>query len=351
MSFETFEEANAHEEQCKIMQDAAKRKSEEEQKFKTQMRDAAGTLTSLALCPPPTNYQATSSNTFQQENPAQRPLPPPAATATRHPVINLVPQGNDSGKLSDYNNLLVRNIEFFYPSSDNRVGLRCIHCKNHPHHVSAATFFPSTLSSISSGLGTIGARHFGWGKCPYAPQHIIQEMATTKKTTHLQTRSKGRVGLDAYCKNVAKQYGVIDDETSGISWLEGTAPNFDLLDETYEKKMSRGRKKSSSTAMPDSNAMASVLANMKNDANNWDSKKVAKLSSGKRAAKANVNKTGVEDVVLCFEDDQQYTTDYAYFIIQNTKKCYLTKGGGSRSSCPVGFAGLVCTHCAGKRCT
>ena len=40
---------------------------------------------------------------------------------------------------------------------------------------------------------------------------------------------------------------------------------------------------------------------MKNDANNWDSKKTAtttKLSSGKRAAKANVNKTGVEDVVL-----------------------------------------------------
>ena len=104
--------------------------------------------------------------------------------------------------------------------------------------------------------------------------------------------------------------------------------------------------------MPDSNAMASVLANMKNDDNEWETSKktvtTKRLSSGRRAAKANKNKTGVEDVALCFQDDQQYTTDYAYFIIQNTKKCYLTKGGGSRSSCPVGFAGLVCSHCAGK---
>lgn len=182
--------------------------------------------------------------------------------------------------------------------------------------------------------------------------------------THLQTRSKGRVGLDAYCKNVAKQYGIIDDETSGISWLEGTAPNFDLVDETYQTKMSRGRKGTSrsstssasttTTTMPDSNAMASVLAKMKNDgANKWDSEKTVtitttKLSSGRRAAKANANKTGVEDVALCSQEDAQYTTDYAFFIIQNTKKCYLTKGGGSRSSCPRGFAGLVCGHCAGK---
>jgi hypothetical protein len=34
--------------------------------------------------------------------------------------------------------------------------------------------------------------------------------------------------------------------------------------------------------------------------------------------------------------------------VMQLKKCYLTKAGGSRGACPVGFAGLACTHCAGK---
>lgn len=92
-------------------------------------------------------------------------------------VINLV--NNDISILSDYNNLLVRNIEFFYPSkshlnyenlsgskntanmTDTRLGLRCMHCKDSLTHITAAAFFPSTIGSIASGLGTIGSRHFG----------------------------------------------------------------------------------------------------------------------------------------------------------------------------------------------
>lgn len=94
-------------------------------------------------------------------------------------VIDLVPVNNDTSKLSDYNNLLVRNVEFFHPAkshvnyqnlsgskntanmSEIRLGLRCIHCKDSPTHITAAVFFPSSTGSIASGLGTIGTRHFG----------------------------------------------------------------------------------------------------------------------------------------------------------------------------------------------
>ena len=93
-----------------------------------------------------------------------------------------LPSADRSDLLSQYNNMLVRNIEFFYPASShldydnmsgsmnstlmsqNRLGLRCIHCKNSPTHVCASSFFPRTIGSLASGLGTVGTRHCGWGK-------------------------------------------------------------------------------------------------------------------------------------------------------------------------------------------
>jgi len=255
-TFSTFAEANAHETECKMLHDVTKKSVKEEH---NNQPDAGGcplvsTLTSLALCPP---------NQIQQQPivapPPSLPAVPvlraqPILPGPRHPAINLVPQGEDPGGgsssiLSDYNNLLVRNIEFYYPSSDNRVGLRCIHCaRNTTAHVTAATFFPAKIGSISSGLGTIGARHFGWGKCPYVQPEVVQQLAATKKTSQLQTKSKGRVGLDAYCKNIAKQYGIIDDASSGsISWMMGTVPNFNLVDETFRSKMVSSGKRRSTT--------------------------------------------------------------------------------------------------------
>ena len=165
-----------HEIQCKLLHEA--KKSSKHKKSSSQSTSRAASVL----------YQISKSS-----------------SAKRHPAINLVPRGEMSSILSDYNNLLVRHIEFFYPSSDNRVGLRCVHCKDQPQHVTAATFFPSTIQSISSGLGTIGARHFGWGKCTCVQPEIVQRMIETKKTSGIQTKNRGRVGLDAYCKNLAKQ--------------------------------------------------------------------------------------------------------------------------------------------------
>lgn len=417
-SFKTFKDADIHETQCRILHDAEK--ESEDAELMAQTTEAADVLTSLAFCQP---VQQETGGDF-----ADSKLP-----AKRHPAINLVPMEDSRIILSDYNGLLIRNIEFYYPLTDNRVGLRCIHCKDHPQHVTAATFFPSSIGSISSGLGTIGARHFGWGKCPFIPPEIVQQMIETKKASGLQTKTNGRVGLDAYCKNLAQQYGIVNDYTSGISWIEGTVPNFDEVNEFYDQKMraislASPSSLDQSSDATDRNSIASVLASMKNAVNietspfvpsetahfwecsgcRWISfdfrakgsvvfsvaeptaekikQHLRNCTGGKplvipqsaviepyygegvptikvkwndiqsqRSSEGRVGKldtmsvkSGVEKGELCFPDDQQYTTEFAHFTVMQLKKCHLTKAGGSRGTCPVGFAGLACTHCAGR---
>lgn len=335
---------------------------------------------------------------------------------------------NNSNK-ADYNNLLVRNCEFFHPAkshvnyenlsgskntanmSEVRIGLRCIHCKNNPTHITAAAFFPSAISSIASGLGTIGSRHFGLGKCPNVHPDLVRQLAETKKSSSIQTRSQGHIGLDAYCKNLAKQYGIYDDEVSGVCWIDG---------------------KEHPTIEVDRSSIASVLAAMKHDTNiemrsfvpaemkcfwecsgcrsvdipfrargsvvfsvdepnkdmvqdhlkicngskpllvprnaaiepfygdysnsqlpsirvKWGSDRAkAKDTKPKQENEARHNiPEGVGTEPLCFDADRPYTTDFTYFTMSQLRRCFLTKTGGSRGACPVGYAGLACMHCAG----
>jgi hypothetical protein len=49
-------------------------------------------------------------------------------------------------------------------------------------------------------------------------------MIEAKKTSSNETRAKGKMGLDTYCRDLASRYGVFDDEHSGICWEEGTTP-------------------------------------------------------------------------------------------------------------------------------
>lgn len=70
--------------------------------------------------------------------------------------------------------------------------------------------------------------------------------------------------------------------------------------------------------------------------------------NGSNSNKSNDVERGVEEHAMCFPDDKQYTTDFAYFTVTMLKKCYLTKSGGSRGACPVGYPGLACCYCAGK---
>ena len=99
--FDTFDEAEAHETECQMIQEA-KKISDQEQLQRN--------LTSLTLCQPAVAVVGASRREIAGD---------------RRCAINLVPQGDASDVLSDHNNLLTNHIEFFYPSSDNRVGLRC----------------------------------------------------------------------------------------------------------------------------------------------------------------------------------------------------------------------------------
>jgi hypothetical protein len=303
-TFDTYEDASQHEISCKILHDAKKKKEQEGSLFPWENPDAqpqtkeeadppkrkrrkkkasthdqelhetAGALTNLAL-----TTNATTSN--PPSSSMQMALPSAAAPPHgRHPTLTLIPSANRSNVLSQYNHMLVRNIEFFYPSSShldydnlsgsmngslmsqNRLGLRCIHCKDSRVHVTTAAFFPRTIGSIASGLGTIGTRHFGWGKCPFVNPELVQDMVEAKKTSSNETRARGKMGLDAYCRDLASRCGVYDDELSGICWEEGTIP----IDEIPVPELP-SITSSSNNMETDRDAVAALLAGMKSSTN------------------------------------------------------------------------------------
>jgi hypothetical protein len=205
-TFDTFEDANQHEISCKILHDAKMQMAREgsvypwEDPTKQQNKEVA----------PPKQKQKRrkkQSATQDQAPPSMMQMALPSAPIPhgRHPTLSLIPSADRSNVLSEYNHMLVRNIEFFYPASShldydnmsgsmnsslmsqNRLGLRCIHCKNSPTHVTAAAFFPRTIGSIASGLGTVGTRHFGWGKCKSLKVLIVLSLrSNTHNTFQLQ---------------------------------------------------------------------------------------------------------------------------------------------------------------------
>ena len=58
--------------------------------------------------------------------------------------------------------------------------------------------------------------------------------------------------------------------------------------------------------------------------------------------------SGIHEDLLDLPQDKALTTDCAFFTINQLKKCYLTKSGGSRGNCPIGNPGLACSHCIGS---
>ncbi len=396
--------------------------------------------------------------------------------------VSLIPE--QKGVLSDYNYILSKNIQFFEtPVScnsvndsnntsalpDSKVGLRCIHCASYQRHITAASFFPSSISSISSGMGTIGSRHFLGGKCPFLPKDTFDELKRTKKMSQQQTRTQGRIGLDAYCRDLAKTRKIFDNEYGGIYFapnnlggnpgIEKKAPaKVNVPKKAHEKKSLQDTKvtlskivtrKSNSVpklysgtcsvvkpvtpkdpvpnrkdpsafkegelehfweckhckSLPlqwratgsvvfsvdaptidivgrhlsvcqgsnplriprdasmkleeDVDGATKVIVHWDNIDNKRKSHRIkgAKLIKKRRSKSSIVSsgsdtpslplKPGVEDALLATGDDKSLTTDFAYFTIQQMKKCYLTKAGGSRGNCPVGYPGLACSHCVG----
>lgn len=366
--------------------------------------------------------------------------------------VSLIPKCNSI--LSDYNMLLTKNIELFKVKTEGtayskgithgngspmeKVGLRCIHCRFLSQPITAASFFPSSVNSISSGIGTIGARHFIGGKCPLLPSETLDKLKQFKKISQQQTRTQGRISLDAHCKELAKREQLIDLGTGGIQLDKDIDRNIAVChDGMYDKTNKISKISSSSSLESHSNQEESVIdindpsafvegdveyfweckhckhlpyqwrasgsvvfscdqpsiavvgthlkkchgkkplliprdarVETKEVQNNtsvfikWEnfdksSRKSTRIKrramtaeSAKKRRKLSpatiVNvKKDVEDVVLVTPEDKALTTDFAHFTVMQLKKCYLTKSGGSRGNCPLGYPGLACSHCAG----
>jgi len=139
--------------------------------------------------------------------------------------INIIPL-HEKPFLSDYNLLVTKNVEFFQLSTKDgndkvvstKVGLRCTNCSKLPVHYTAASFFPSTVGSVASGLGTIAARHFLGGKCPLLPESILDQLSATKKSSTIQTKTPGHIGMEAYMRNICAQHFLVNSLGGGIQF-------------------------------------------------------------------------------------------------------------------------------------
>jgi len=368
-------------------------------------------------------------------------------------AISLVP--DDRNLLSEYNFLLTHHVEFFvietkYGSSvgvqdfdisdlpTKKYGLRCVHCSSNKTCTSTAcTFFPSSIGSIASGLGTIGARHLSAGKCAFLSASALEELLITRKKSQQQSRLQGKVGLDQYFRDLARRYNITDQGEGGIKIEDaflGVEQRLErrLNDEAMLERSSQPSNDEVSVYVEDHEydvsafiqgdiehfwvcryckllpilwrASGSVIFSASNpsismmkkhlslcqgtkpltiprnavlestdDCDNkysvrihWDNdmnenRKSNRLqlprSSSHEDGSDNLHATvgmtddiyeGVEDIPLALPDDEDLTTDFAFYTIKQLKKCYLTKSGGSRGSCPLGYAGLACCHCAGS---
>ena len=212
--FDNFVEACMHEMTCQCSSEDV------------NMHDPSPVPVPVAARVPALGSFSMSNSTQSASAISTRPKAPKNEVALE---IILVPE--KEAVLSDYNYILTQNIEFYetptsYSTSTNvlsmtdlpssKIGLRCIHCSSGERHVTAASFFPSAIASISSGMGTIGARHFLGGKCTSFPKETFDSLAAAKKTSQQQTRMQGKLGLDAYCRQLAKSQKIFDLEVGGI---------------------------------------------------------------------------------------------------------------------------------------
>ena len=252
-SFQNRAEAEAQERRCRQIFEA--RKAEKEQRLQEEMaaveRAEAGpadlatasTKKSVVSKDPPARKSVVAKIQSSAKSPSRTfaraarkktsmtpdkkvPMLTVASSSASHvPIsLDLVPASDE--KLSDYNNLIVRNVEFVYRQGghNNQIGMRCIHCRDvADDSIANQSFFPGSVKSLASGLGSMGARHFGMGKCPGADSDLLLELAEAKKTHASQ--SKRRTGLGAYVAEFAEANGIVDEEgVVGIEWKESAAP-------------------------------------------------------------------------------------------------------------------------------
>jgi hypothetical protein len=143
----------------------------------------------------------------------------------------------DEDRLSDYQLLLRKHIEFFRADNENflpycsgrrsrdnpvrrgQIGIRCIHCKHERHkdRKRGSVYFPSRLTDVYQAAQNMGSSHFGQAEesngCPSMPAVITTEFRQYAWTS----RSYAGTGKDYWAKT-AQRRGLVDTD-SGIRFI------------------------------------------------------------------------------------------------------------------------------------
>jgi len=210
----------------------------------TSRTSMSGTATSEAA-PTPTPAPATdtpaaaagrdeaassASKENKQQQPARQLRPTRAKTAKLLEVASAEPVKKitqsldialapvDGSLLSDYNSLLCQHVELYQDTSGSKakVGARCKLCVGMDgNQGTAASYLASSISFISPNIGNIGTRHLLGGKCPAMPPGVAEKLKVMRKASMAQTRMPGRIGLDAYCRDLAARNGIVPYSSGG----------------------------------------------------------------------------------------------------------------------------------------
>lgn len=187
--------------------------------------------------------------------------------------------------------------------SIGQVGIRCLHCKNRPHHErqERAVCFPSSLKNIYHSIETWQRRHSL--VCQDIPDWIKRSMID------LMEKSKtGAGGRRKYWEESAGQLGMATTD-DGIRFVgvPGDSCKF-LTHERHSVNATLGSKKQ------------------------W-------------------RKDPTVEVVR--QQDRQLVTDYLFLLLDQMEMCSFTEddrsGGRSKvKNCEAGYPGMQCKHCEGK---
>lgn len=146
----------------------------------------------------------------------------PVKKTTQSLNIALTPA--DENLLSDYNKLLCQHVELYQDTTGTKakVGVRCKLCVGMGNNQgAAASYLASSISFISPNIGNIGTRHLLGGKCPAMPMGVGEKLKAMRKTSMAQTKMPGRIGLDAYCRELAAKNGIVPYSSGGGLFYSG----------------------------------------------------------------------------------------------------------------------------------
>ena len=299
---------------------------------------------------------------------------------------------HDLKRLSAHNIVLTKSIEFFQVTREDivnnvhtkkfrdeivegQIGLRCITCANEKGNIRAAYCFPGSIRSMASGMATISRRHFSADKCTTIDPDLLNELKQTKAASKAETALKGKYGLETFCKDVSRLYGLV--ETSGGIFFKNRK-NSAITQKTQQKF--RDWNKNQDAAEPFVPSSTRFF---------WECKKCAVLPYQWRSScsvvfsyappaphdiekhrlvcqgnttpleprleqlagaaaetdKAQENVAGSK-CTLVLDEDKAMVPEYVYYAMKQIVPCRLeTQTGGGRADFPVGFPGLACRFC------